>query len=612
MHKNYKKLPPFVAAALCAVLLCSCAPASRTPQPTTAAPYEEETSADYEQLTESSLKEQQRFSALEESLFQDEISASRLDLHFLLKNPEGRGITKTDAPIAPISMEAFLQTRKDQEELRSVLSGFQTALLTDNQKLTLRILESLMNTEKKGEGLELYSQPLAPTIGIQAQLPMLLCEYAFYTRQDVEDYLHILEYLDTFYGQILSFEQEKAEAGLMMSDTSINHVIESCKSYLLVPGNNFMINSFTERLNALPDLTDDAKKEFCARNEAALEEHFVPAYKLLIEGLEKLKGTGTNEKGMCGYPDGKAYYEYLVYTATGTSYHSIDELMAATEQEISDNLQITSKLLSEHPELESMLDNYQYRQTEPTAIMEELKEQTLKDFPQLPECSYTLKDVPKALELSLSPAFYLTSPIDDSSQNVIYINRNPIYDNQPLYNTIAHEGYPGHLYQTVWFHTHCDSDLRKILSFSGYTEGWAAYVEALSYRLDNGLDPLLGELLEANSKATLGIHAYLDMAINYLGWEQKDVQKYLSTYFSDSESIADSMFETMIDNPANYLSYFIGSLEIRNMRETAELQLGDSFDATKFHTFLLDMGNAPFDVIQAYFTTWLMNQKMGN
>ena len=144
--------------------------------------------------------------------------------------------------------------------------------------------------------------------------------------------------------------------------------------------------------------------------------------------------------------------------------------MTATEQEISDNLQITSKLLSEHPELESMLDNYQYRQTEPTAIMEELKEQTLKDFPQLPECSYTLKDVPKALELSLSPAFYLTSPIDDSSQNVIYINRNPIYDNQPLYNTIAHEAIRDTCTQTVWFHTPLRLCLRKILSFSGYTE----------------------------------------------------------------------------------------------------------------------------------------------
>ena len=98
--------------------------------------------------------------------------------------------------------------------------------------------------------------------------------------------------------------------------------------------------------------------------------------------------------------------------------------------------------------------------------------------------------------------------------------------------------------------------------------------------------------------------------MNYLGWERKDVQKYLASYFSDPESVVDSMFETMVDNPANYLSYFIGSLEIRNMRETAELQLGDSFDATAFHTFLLDMGNAPFDVIQSYFTTWLMNQKM--
>ena len=599
-------------AALCAMLLCSCSPVSRTPEPTTAAPYEDENTAGYEQLTEESAREQQRFSKLETSLFQDELSSARLDLHFLLKNPESRGITQTDAPIAPVSAEALRQTRKDQEDLRSELSSFQTALLTEDQKLTLRILESLMKTEAKSNGLELYSQPLAPTIGTQAQLPMLLCEYTFYTRQDVEDYLNIVEYLDTFYGQILSFEQEKAAAGLMMSDTSLDHVIESCKSYLLVPGNNFMIDSFKERLNTLPDLTDDARKELCARNEAALEEHFVPAYKLLIDGLEKLKGTGTNEKGMCGYPDGKAYYEYLVYTETGTSYHSIDELLDATEQEISDNLKITSKLLSDHPELESMLEDYHYRQTEPSAIMEELKEQTLQDFPQLPECSYTLKDVPKALELSLSPAFYLTSPIDDSSQNVIYINRNPIYDNQPLYNTIAHEGYPGHLYQTVWFHTHCDSDLRKILNFSGYSEGWAAYVEALSYELDNGLDPLLGELLSANSKATLGIHAYLDLAVNYLGWEQDDVQKYLSSYFSDPQSIAGSMFETMVDNPANYLSYFIGSLEIRNMRKTAEMQLGDAFNAKQFHTFLLDMGNAPFDVIQAYFTTWLMNQKMGN
>lgn len=605
-----RKKTRFPVAVLCAVLLSSCAPASHTIQPTTAAPYEEEGNASQGNQPEDSFSEQLRFAKLEESLFSDKISASRLELHFLLKDPESFGITKTDALISPISQEGFQQKRADRKKLKNELAGFQTALLTKEQRLTFRILESLIDLENKGDGLELYNQPLSPMVGTQAQLPMLLCEYTFYTRQDVEDYLNILEYVDTFYSQILSFEQQKADAGLMMSDTSLEHVIESCKNYLLVPGDNFLIDSFKERLNALPDLSDEERKSFCARNEAALEEHFTPAYKLLIDGLEKLKGTGTNEKGLCGYPDGKAYYKYLVYTKTGTSYHSIDELMTAAEQEISDNLQITSRLLSEHPNLESMLQDYHYRQTDPSAIMEELKELTAADFPQLAECSYTLKDVPKALELSLNPAFYFTSPIDDSSQNIIYINRNDRYADQPLYNTLAHEGYPGHLYQTVWFHTHCDSNLRKILSFPGFCEGWAAYVEALSYRLDNGLDPLLGELLEANLKATLGIHAYLDMAIHYLGWEREDVRKYLASYFSDPDSIVDSMYETMIDNPGNYLSYYVGSLEIRNMRKTAESELGDSFDAAQFHTFLLNMGNAPFDVIQSYFTSWLMDQKM--
>ncbi len=607
---SMRKKIGILAAALGAVFLTSCAPASHSVQPTTAAPYEEETAPAQEPSGSDQIHEQQRFAQLEDSLFFKKMSASQLELHFLLKDPESHGITKADALIAPVSLEAFQKAQKDRGELQQELSTFHTALLSEDQKLSFRILESLNKTEKRGDGLELYNQPLSPSVGIQAQLPMLLYEYTFSSRQDVEDYLSILESLDSFFGQILSFEQQKADAGLMMSDTSLDHVIDSCKNCLLVPGDNFLIDSFKEHLSTLPDLTDEERTDFCARNEAALEEHFNPAYKLLIDGLEKLKGTGTNEKGLCGYPDGKAYYKYLVYSKTGTSYHSIDELMTATEQEISENLQITSKLLSERPELESMLTDYQYRQTDPSAIMEELKEKTTDDFPQTADCDYTLKEVPKALELSLSPAFYFTSPIDDSSTNIIYINKNERYSSQSLYNTLAHEGYPGHLYQTIWFHTYCDSNLRKVLSFPGFTEGWAAYVEALSYRLDNGLDPLLGELLEANFKATLGIHAYLDMAIHYLGWEREDVRKYLSSYFSDPASAADSMFETIIDNPGYYLSYYVGSLEIRSMRKTAETELGSAFDAMKFHTFLLDMGNAPFDVIQSYFTSWLMDQKM--
>ena len=241
--------------------------------------------------------------------------------------------------------------------------------------------------------------------------------------------------------------------------------------------------------------------------------------------------------------------------------------------------------------------------------MEELKRLTQKEFPVLPACNYTFKAVPKALELSLSPAFYLVSPLDDYQNNVIYINHNPRYADNQLYNVIAHEGYPGHLYQNVYFHANCKSDLRKLISFQGYSEGWATYVEQLSYTLDNGLDPDLAQLLAANASASLGLHACLDIYVNYMGWDKEKVKTYLENFYSDPGSVADDIFYAMVENPGNYLSYYVGYLEFLNMRKMAEAQLGDRFDAKEFHTFLLDMGNAPFDVIQSYFTSWLMKQK---
>ena len=210
------------------------------------------------------------------------------------------------------------------------------------------------------------------------------------------------------------------------------------ESYLLVPGNNFLIDSFNQRLEQIADLTEEEKNSFRQRNEQLLEESFVPAYQTLIDGMKALKGTGTNEGGMCGFPDGKKYYKYLVYASTGTSYQSVEELIAAVEQTINKKLKETSAILKEHPEFGSLLETSQFRQTEPAAMLEELKTLTAADFPPLPECSYTLKDVPKALELSLSPAFYLTSPIDDITDNVIYINHNPQYTSESLYPTIAH------------------------------------------------------------------------------------------------------------------------------------------------------------------------------
>ena len=610
--KNHLISPLLIFTLIFSLFLNGCyssAPPEKELAPTTAAPFSEASAENYEHFEEAQLKAQKEFEQQMEDLFISEISGRQIDLHFLLKDPSAYGITKAESPYGHFSLDSINESIEDQQSLKKSLETYDPALLTEQQRLTLRILQSILRIEDKSYGLELYSQPLAVTIGVQAQLPILLSEYIFYRKEDVDDYLDLLANIDEYYKELLDFQRLKAEAGLMMSDTVLDHLIESCESYLLTTDNNFMIDTFNSRLDTLSDLTEEEKNAYRQKNEELLKSDFIPAYQLLIDGLNELRGTGVNEKGLCGFPDGKKYYEYLVYSATGTSYPSIEELLKDMELLMNKQLAKTSLLLRFHPELAEELDTYAYRQTEPEDIMEELKVLSLEEFPSLAECSYTLKSVPKSLELSLSPAFYLVSPIDDYQNNVIYINENPRFATNELYNTIAHEGYPGHLYQNVYFHTHCDSNIRNILSSKGFSEGWATYVEYLSYMMDNGLRPEMGELLAANSIATLGLHAFLDMYINYMGWDREQVREYLMNYYEDPGELTDALYNAMIENPANYLSYYVGCMELMNMRETAEKELGERFDAKEFHTFLLDIGEAPFDVIQAYFTAWLKEQK---
>ena len=566
-----------------------------------------------EEQKQQAAAEQQRFDTLINELFCKEVRSSQILLHFSLKNPEAYGITGSETSFDDYSVSAQKETVAELKDLMNQLNSFNSQLLTAEQKKTFFILQKYLEIELLSDGMELYAQPLATTIGVQAQLPILLAEYYFDDKQDVENYLTVLSNMDEYFGQLLEFEQQKADAGLMYSDRTIDHIILSCESYLLVPGDNFMIETFENRLSQVPDLTGEEIAEYSARNRSLLESDFVPAYQHLIDGLTGLKGTGNNDKGLSHLPEGKRYYEYLVHAATGTSYESIDDLLKAMEKQLTDDLITVSTLAQEYPELANQIGSYSFLLSDPVEILEDLKGQTKKDFPELRECNYEIKYVPEALELTLSPAFYLSPPIDDAMNNCIYINGRSMSfgeDSSMLYTTLSHEGYPGHLYQSVYFNSTDAPEIRHLLSFVGYSEGWASYVERYSYSLDNGLDPNLGDLLAANTYASLGLQAILDIYINYYGWDVETVQKFLSSFYQDPEmEVVQSIYDAMVENPANYLSYYVGYLEMENMRQDAQAELKDKFDLKEFHTFILDMGPAPYSVIRNYFDSWVAAQK---
>lgn len=537
-------------------------------------------------------------------LFKKEMEVSgTLDLHYTLLHPENYGIDAEDASLGTYRLSELIKSSHEIHDLKEKLSEFDPHMLSDDQQILYDSLSERIETSLMAEGLELYDQPLAPTIGIQAQLPILLAEYSFHSLQDVEDYLTLLSQLDSYYGDILYFEEQKAAAGLGPSDASIERILESCQSYLIDPVNNFLTETFDTRLNSLStdiSLSEQQKNNFRSRHLEVIKNSFLPAYRHLIDGLSGLKGRGINEGGLCGFRNGRRYYEYLLRSGPGLSYN-IEELKAALSDRMQKDLETISSLSKK-----TGLD-LSFRLTDPPAILSDLQTQMSGDFPVLSEASkkYEIRYVPAQLESTLSPAFYLTAPLDDPTKNVIYINNGSTSAKDELYPTLAHEGFPGHLYQTVYFREHTRNPLAALLTCSGANEGWATYVEQLSYFYDNGLSEENSAYQAAMRSFSLCFHSLLDIGINYDGWSKDRAAAFVRTCFDADDVLVEELWQTMIDNPTNYLEYAGGYVEIMEMREEAAKKLGNRFSAKEFHKFLLDLGPVPFSVTRKYFKLWL-------
>ena len=566
--------------------------------------------SNYEQYKENQLQEQARFDEFTDELFYDTVTSSLLTLHFTIADPAAYAIEDYSCTYGDATLSGIQKNLMDMKAARTELDGFDQSLLTEDQSLTLDILKTYLDTELTAEGLELYATPFMPYTGIQAELPVLLAEYAFRSRQDISDYLTLLAETDEYFDQLLTFEEERSRAGLFCSDSAVDHIVESCQPYIIDPQYHILHTSFVSRLEDMPDLTAEEKEGYIQQNLTILEEHFIPAYENLANGLTALKGTGLYEGGLCSYPEGKEYYEYLVHSYSGTSYSSITDLKNAIEQSVNNEIASMSVIIQSRPEILDELDSIAFSPTDPSEILQCLKQEIQQEFPEIPEHSCSIKYVDPELSDILSPAMYLTPPLDQYNSNIIYLNLDDDQSlNQSLFTTLAHEGYPGHLYQNVYFINTDPSPIRLLLSFNGYSEGWGLYSERLSYLFNNGADPDASRLLMHNFSASIGLNAVLDLNINYFGWTKEQVYDYLSRYYDvENSDIADSLYSLLTENPGYYVKYYAGYMEILELRELAENTLGSRFDAKEFHQFLLDIGPAPFSVIRSRMEAWLFTQ----
>lgn len=552
-------------------------------------------------------EEQKNFNVFLNDLFVLEVQSDSLSMNYSLADPETYGINKSKTTLGEYSIRHMTQDLSSSENYLKRLRAFDYTLLTADQKLTYDIVQNYLEQDIGFGNYMYYNECLGPTTGIQAQLPILLAEYSFYERSDIDRYIELLSCVYDYFADIIQYEREKSEHGLFMSDAVANHIIEQCKSFIEDPQNNFLITYFDEKIEGYDGLAPEEVTTYKVKNKEAILLYVIPAYEMLIDALTDLLGTGTNDAGLYYYPEGQAYYECLARYKTGSS-KSMQEIIDMLDAAISDGLvDITTLSLKDPNLVDKYLSFTSFPLTDPQEIITDLKKDIAKDFPEAVSVNCKIKYVPDSLSEYLSPAMYLIPPMDNYMDNSIYINGNDDKTLSMIYTTVAHEGYPGHLYQCVYFRSKNPAPIRNLLNFVGYDEGWATYVEMYSYHI-SGIDENLAKFLESNNEVILCMYARADIGIHYEGWTKKTVVKYINNFISDEE-IAGDIYDTLLEEPAIYLPYAIGYLEIKELRKTAEQQLGNDFVAKDFHQFLLDMGPAQFGIIEDYMYKWIENKQ---
>lgn len=577
-----------------------------------------------------------RFRACTNTIFTTDISGNPLNLHYTLAYPESSGIKDYSLSLGTFDPTQLSGQKILLENRRTMINAFPARDLSPDNRLTQQILSLYYETQLLPARQYLLDEALSPSLGTQAQLPILLAEYTFRKEDDVRNYLKLLTSVDSYLESILSFEKLKAQNGTFMSDATADRIISQCSAFIKDPDDNYLASVFSEKIQSLSGISEQKKAAYQKLHNQILTGQLLPAYQSLIDGLYLLKGSGKNPGGLCQFAGGKAYYEYLIKSSCGI-YDTVPEIQSRLIHQFQTDLSLATKLTGSSTATPtfakdvflplskaetgtlsgifsfsaglidaasglSFTSTPSAAETSPEQILEDLQKQIQTDFPAVPSTSYEVKYVHPDLEEHLSPAFYLTPPIDTLSPNDIYINRHANMSGLELYTTLAHEGFPGHLYQTITFASSAPDPVRYLPAMGGYVEGWATYAESFAYTYYQP-DSTDGQLAWLNRSLNLCMMSLLDTVIHYNSWNQERCATFLSQLGITDNTIQKEIYQVIVEDPANYLKYYLGYLQFLDLQQEVRELAGDAFHLHSFHQKVLSAGPCQFPILKQWILT---------
>lgn len=548
-----------------------------------------------------------------DELFIDMVSADAVNCHFIVSDPSKYGIEFKDEDkiYGSLSEATVEESEKELDEYISKLKEFKKSGLSKEQQLTCDTLLWYFEAEDAYDDTMYLQSVIGTSSGILANISSNFVEYIFYDEEDIEDYFCILESLDYFYIELGTYLYNQVEYGYFPCDKVVEDNIEICDTYLDAEVNP-VEESFEAKLESL-NLSEAEKEDYIKKNEEYVDKYLDEFFEKSKELLKELKGAGKNEGGLAGYGDkGIRLYEAIARTKTSSDM-SVKELIKYIDDRLdgieSDMYDIILKDIS----VVDIMYEYQPDYDRPEDILNDIIEFMPEDFKAPLTKDFTIKYMSPACEIEGVLAYYVTARIDDISVNNIKINGSEVAgDAYTLYTTLAHEGYPGHLYQFTSFYGDEDvSNVRKALDFIGATEGWAQYAAGLAidylYKIDD-LPKNFADLMRLDSEYGYLLMARTDIGINYEGWDKEQLGKYLDDRGLNSDDLIDDLFYSSVADPGSILPYAVGTALMTDMKDKAVEELGE--DSIKdFNAFIIDCGILPFPLYEELLEDWISQNK---
>lgn len=561
--------------------------------------------------------EQARFDQYLSTLPTAILDSDSLDVNYLFQDPEAHGFSLELLQLPYADAEDYRESKATCQEILKTLQGFDERSLDPSSRLTLQILkDSFQRNLLTLDDYYLDNNYLGSFLGFQAQLPMLLENFYFERQNDLDSYFNILRTCGEIFHLYAENERARQENGCGMCQSILDKVIEQCETFA-AQETPYLVPIMDEKIDGCAFLSEGEKAEAKATSHRLLEGELMAAYRQLAEELSQIDAP-EEELGLAHQPGGKDYYLALLQKTTGIDWE-MDEVktflhthMAQAATDMGKRMQALQKSdPAIYRELMEGATPAYSRFSSVEETLDYLGEAMLQDFPATENLTYQIRPVDESMKDNFSPAAYLKSRIDKplGSPQMIYINGEYSTD---LFSTIAHEGYPGHMYQNTYFQNLQLPTIRYMIDYNGYSEGWATYVENSSYKYATE-DRELAELYSYNDRYTQCVIALADIGLHYDGWNYDQFAAFLKTYFGDEmdDEVLRSQFYLNLETPTNYLQYYLTGMAYQDLYDGAEEQLGERFSPVEFNRVLLETGPASLDILQQQVDSYVKTAKGG-